>query len=589
MAEEHKHSEDSHHHAESHEAHHHDEEHHKKEHSETHEPKHEHHESHETKSKETHSEKKHKTLKKPPVLTKNQIWILVGAAIVVFLIASYMTQGFGLLKKGSSTDEKVDFTLFVMSQCPYCKTAETAIAPILKDMGDNINFKMEFVANENADGTFRSLHGDNEVLGDLVWLCAEKYSEGYEYFDMIECMDQDTSKIPDNWEGCAQEASLDVENIRACYEGDEGKDLLRESIQVSKDKGVTGTPTIAINDMKYSGARTTPELKRAICNKFKERPESCSDIPEPAKVNLIVVNDKRCEECQEADRIVNQLEGIFPGLEVKTYDYSDDEGKAIYESTGVQYLPAFLFDDTVTKDDNYMQVQKYLNEAGDYLSLRVGATFDPSAEICNNGIDDTGDGVVDCEDETCKEKMECRQEIKKKLDLFVMSQCPYGVRAMDAMKDVLDQSKTSSGYDMDFDLYYIANDNGDGTFDSLHGQGEVDEDLRDVCVIKNYPDNYKYMDYIWCQNEVYNSKGDMSKTWEKCLTDNGMDAELIKKCSEGDEGKALLAENVKLGNGLEVGASPTWLANNRYEFSGIDSDTVKESFCEYNENAKICG
>ena len=34
----------------------------------------------------------------------------------------------------------------------------------------------------------------------------------------------------------------------------------------------------------------------------------------------------------------------------------------------------------------------------------------------------------------------CREEKKNALDVFVMSQCPYGVLGLDAMKEVLDGS-----------------------------------------------------------------------------------------------------------------------------------------------------
>ena len=28
--------------------------------------------------------------------------------------------------------------------------------------------------------------------------------------------------------------------------------------------------------------------------------------------------------------------------------------------------------------------------------------------------------------------------------------------------------------------------------------------------------------------------------------------------------------------------SPTWIANRRYKFSGIDAETIKTSFCQHN-------
>jgi len=54
------------------------------------------------------------------------------------------------------------------------------------------------------------------------------------------------------------------------------------------------------------------------------------------------------------------------------------------------------------------------------------------------------------------------------------------------------------------------------------------------------------------------------------------------------EGKALHSENIKIANGLEIGASPTWLANNKYKFSGIAPEQIKAQFCQYNKDLKGC-
>ena len=32
---------------------------------------------------------------------------------------------------------------------------------------------------------------------------------------------------------------------------------------------------------------------------------------------------------------------------------------------------------------------------------------------------------------------------------------------------------------------------------------------------------------------------------------------------------------MKLANDLKVGASPTWMVNNKYMFSGLDAETVR--------------
>ncbi len=290
----------------------------------------------------------------------------------------------------------------------------------------------------------------------------------------------------------------------------------------------------------------------------------------------IVLNDERCDRC-DVSMVKQSLSELFPG-EVEEVDYNTPEGKELYEDTGVEYLPAIFFTGNVNESDSYPQVQQYLVDRGDYLSLRIGADFDPTAEICDNEKDDTGDGLIDCEDPDCEGSLMCREEMEKRLDVFVMSQCPYGTQALDAMGEVLDVF----GEDMDFRINYIATETPDG-FSSLHGQPEVDENIRELCAIEHYPEDYQYMDYIWCRNQDI-----MSEEWESCAEQAGMDVEVIRDCFEGDEGKSLLSENIQLAQELGIGASPTWMVNNQHQFGGIDAETIKQGYCEMNPGLEGC-
>ena len=293
-------------------------------------------------------------------------------------------------------------------------------------------------------------------------------------------------------------------------------------------------------------------------------------------LSAIVISDKRCAEC-DTTQLITQLKTVFPTVEVKEYDYSDKDGKAIYEKAALTALPAILFSDAVKTDANYAQVQNYLEQKGDYLSLRIGAEFDPGSEICDNKIDDTGDGKIDCADPTCEGSLLCRAEKKKNLQVFIMSDCPYGRKAVEALKEVADNFKT----DINYEVHYIANEAADG-FSSLHGQYEVDEDIIQLCVKAKSP--AQWLDYIYCRS----TKGVKGIDWKECAASAKVDAEKVKACFEGTEGKNLLKEDIKIANALNIGASPTWLANNRVTFSGIDAETVKTSYCRSNTDLAGC-
>ncbi len=484
-------------------------------------------------------------------------------------------------KAGAEPKEKVEFTMHVMAQCPFGVQVENGFKPVLDKLGKAVDFKVYFIGDEATPGQLTSMHGDNEIKGDLLQVCTMKNAPD-KWMDVIICMNKNARDIPTNFDACATEVKADGAKIHACADGDEGKALLSASFKVSKDKGARGSPTMFLAGAKYEGGRTENDFIRAICGKFATaKPEVCKNIPEPKKIDVVVLSDARCKDCAP-DRIVGQLKNMFPGLQPKTVDYGTPEGKALYDGLkdkGAKLLPAFLFAPIVAEDPGFQQVQRFVADAGEYKLLQIGAKFDPTAEICDNQIDDDGNGKIDCADDACKGKVVCREAKAKQLDVFVMAQCPFGVKALNAMKEVLDAFKDDS---IAFNINYIADELPDGSFKSLHGQGEVDEDIRELCVIKNYPKGAKYMDYVLCRN------ADIRATeWQKCAT-GGIDAKVIDKCASGPEGKKLLSENLKLAKDLGIGASPTWLANNKNQFSGVAAEQIKKNFCAYNADLKGC-
>jgi hypothetical protein len=97
-------------------------------------------------------------------------------------------------------------------------------------------------------------------------------------------------------------------------------------------------------------------------------------------------------------------------MEVIKYDYMTEEGKKVYEDSSLTTLPALLFSTNVQNSESYNELQAYLVPAGDYVSLKIGAVFDPTKEICDNGVDDIGNGLIDCEDPSCANTLICNAD-----------------------------------------------------------------------------------------------------------------------------------------------------------------------------------
>jgi hypothetical protein len=173
--------------------------------------------------------------------------------------------------------------------------------------------------------------------------------------------------------------------------------------------------------------------------------------------------------------------------------------------------------------------------------------------------------------------MDCRAETPRTLEVFVMSMCPYGAMALKAIQKVL----PAFGKDMKLSVHFIADQNGE-EFSAMHGQPEVDENIRQLCAARYYGANNKYLDYLYCRYEDYRNPD-----WQKCAT-GAIKADVIKKCAEGEEGKKLFSEDIAIAKALEIGGSPTWVVNGKTKFNGIAPDVIQRNFCEKNPGLKGC-
>ena len=145
---------------------------------------------------------------------------------------------------------------------------------------------------------------------------------------------------------------------------------------------------------------------------------------------------------------------------------------------------------------------------------------------------------------------------KPTLELFVMSYCPFGIKAEESIIPIVKKFENK----IDFKLRFIAQEKDDLSsqditpFISLHGYPEVAENIRQLLIAQEYPK--KYMDYILCRGKKLN------KSWEDCAQKIGINVEKIQRLSDAPEAEQLFRENIKRAAKLGIKASPTILVDN---------------------------
>ena len=145
---------------------------------------------------------------------------------------------------------------------------------------------------------------------------------------------------------------------------------------------------------------------------------------------------------------------------------------------------------------------------------------------------------------------------KPTLEFFVMSYCPFGIQAQEKIVPIVKKF----GDKINFKLQFIAQEKDELSsqditpFTSLHGYPEVAENIRQLLIAREYPE--QFLDYLLCRGKKLN------KSWEDCAKKLGIDVEKINRLFDTPEAEQLFRENIKRSEELGIKASPTIFVDN---------------------------
>jgi len=522
--------------------------------------------------------------KEAPKKKSNKTPYIIGGIVVAIIALVLIIRALSNSPAPANVDNpgqygKSDVTFYVMSQCPYGVQVEDAFDPVMTELGENIDFRLEFIANENA-GSFQSLHGAPEVEGDIIQLCVQdKYPKQLMRF--VTCQNKDVQDLRGSIEKCAKQAGIDAAEITECADGAEGKKLLSESIKKSEAANAQGSPTIYINGQAYQGGRDAASFKRAVCKALKGHP-SCESMPvcssdadcagtpgkiglcenagskdskcnykDDEKISLTVLNSKDCSDC-DASQLIGVLSQVFLNMDVKQVEASSSEGKALIKSMKLEKAPAFVFNGDVDKTYAWTanpRIQGAFRKVGTSMVLvdeATGATY-----------------ILDPAKRQELEKLTgvTKGDNKPQIDFYVMSYCPFGNQAEEGIEPAYQLLKGKADFNPRYVIYSNYQGGGpnycmdaESKYCSMHGVQEMNQDIREICV-HNYMGDDAYFKFVLAMNKQC-SASNADSCWEKVAKSVGLDAVKIKDC-EKNEGLALAESELKLNKALGVSGSPT--------------------------------
>jgi predicted DsbA family dithiol-disulfide isomerase len=451
-----------------------------------------------------------------------------------------------------------------------------------------------------SGGKFSSLHGQGEVDENIRQLCAMKYYPK-KYMDYIVCRNKNIRDT--NWQSCATQAGLDANVIKSCFDGGEGATLHSASIQKSEAVGAQGSPTIYINNQPYQGGRDSTAFQRAICANLKSHPE-CASLPacgqdsdcrgevgkvgrcqnpntqeakcvysEDVKFEIIVLNDVKCGTACDTTQISQVLKQMFTGATQRSVDVSTDEGKKLVSDLGITVVPAYIFETKVTTSytwETNTRIQGAFERKGNYYKLSddaTGASWFVSEEARKKYQDAIGLTPGDN---------------RPQIDFFVMSYCPYGNQAEEAIAGAYDILGDKATYIPHYVVYENYGGGGptycleNGQYCSMHGIQELNQDIRELCVYNSLGIG-KYFAFVKAMNAKCTAQN-ADSCWTAVAKDLGLDADAISAC-EKEQGISIVAKEKELNKVLRVSGSPTVFVEGQAFNGGRTASAFASALC----------
>ena len=164
-------------------------------------------------------------------------------------------------------DAKITIKVFSSLTCPHCASFHNKIFENLKvDFIDKGLVKFEYhafpldLAALNAEIIVRC-HVDNDKKFKLLGKIYKKQKKW--------AIGSDINKINNSIKMIGSETNLSNEKMDRCLENDKSQDeILNQRIEAQKKYKIESTPTIIINEKKYSGKVNYQEFKKIIEKKL---------------------------------------------------------------------------------------------------------------------------------------------------------------------------------------------------------------------------------------------------------------------------------------------------------------------------------
>ena len=388
------------------------------------------------------------------------------------------------------------------------------------------------LVSKNEDGSFAARRGEAELTEAARLAVIGRAWPG----KLLNYMNaRSLSPSADGWKDAALFAGINPDELSKKAAAD-GQAALEAAHKRSAAAGVSET-SLFLAGRRYEGSPRLMPLYEAVNASLPAArrvapPAGYKPAPKAPPPDFWVVT---APGIKKNEQLVGVFDRYFEGIKVTEMDYSSPERSGKFPE--LAFVPSYI----------------------------LSATADAKARLANElqaGLFDEKNGFLVYEDRQRRGLYAGRAEKKNTLEVFVMSQCPFGALAENSLLDAEKNKLLPEG--LDLQIHFIGDakkdEKGAWTFTSLHGQPEWEENARQLYISKKFPD--KFRAYLNERNKDY-----ASADWQKAAAAAKVDAAAVEKNFE--EAKAMLAEDFAATSALGISTSPSFVVNGRDFMVGL--------------------
>ena len=395
------------------------------------------------------------------------------------------------------------------------------------------DLKVYPLVTKMEDGSFASRRGEAELAEAYRLAVLAKAWPG-KLLNYLNA--RSLSPAADGWRDAALFAGINPDELDKRAAAAEGKAALADAHKKSSAAGAVAT-ALFLDGKKFEGSQRLMPLYNAVNAALpaaRRAPLPAGYVPAPKAPPppfWVVL----APGVSRNDQLVAVFDKYFEGIKAQDLAYDSPERAERFPKLG--FVPSYI----------------------------LAATPEAKTRLANElqaGLFKEDGGYLVYEDRQRSGLYAGRPAQKNKVELFAMSQCPYGAMAENALLEAQKNKLLPEG--LEIAIHYIGeakkDDKGAWQFSSLHGQPEWEENARQLFIAKKFP--AKFYAYLEERNKDY-----ASADWQKAAKAAKIDVQDVEKGFE--EGKELLAADFAATDALGISTSPSFIVDGQRFMVGL--------------------